>query len=106
MRNALRSSWLSIGTFMGTKVSHPRTGRGSLPGHLSVGSRQPPTGLVDLGYQPARRGRQGLQEGIIMTNVWFITGAARGMGVDLAKTALDAGHRVVGTARNADKVTA
>lgn len=41
-----------------------------------------------------------------MTNVWFITGAARGMGVDLARTALDAGHRVVGTARNADRVTA
>ncbi|MBG6185622.1 NAD(P)-dependent dehydrogenase (short-subunit alcohol dehydrogenase family) [Arthrobacter sp. CAN_A214] len=41
-----------------------------------------------------------------MTNVWFITGAARGMDVDLAKAALDAGHRVVGTARNADKVTA
>ncbi|HSN35699.1 MAG TPA: SDR family NAD(P)-dependent oxidoreductase [Arthrobacter sp.] len=41
-----------------------------------------------------------------MTNVWFITGAARGMGVDLAKAALDAGHRVVGTARDAAKVTA
>ncbi len=41
-----------------------------------------------------------------MTNVWFITGAARGMGVDLAKSALDAGHRVVGTARDAAKVTA
>lgn len=41
-----------------------------------------------------------------MTNVWFITGAGRGMGVDLAKAALDAGHRVVGTARNAERVTA
>lgn len=41
-----------------------------------------------------------------MANVWFITGAARGMGVDLAKAALDAGHRVVGTARDAGKVTA
>ncbi|MDP9982144.1 NAD(P)-dependent dehydrogenase (short-subunit alcohol dehydrogenase family) [Pseudarthrobacter oxydans] len=41
-----------------------------------------------------------------MTNVWFITGAARGMGVDLARAALDAGHRVVGTARDAPKVTA
>ena len=41
-----------------------------------------------------------------MTNVWFITGAARGMGVDLAKAALNAGYRVVGTARNAAKVTA
>lgn len=41
-----------------------------------------------------------------MTNVWFITGAARGMGVDLAKAALEAGHRVVATARDAGKVTA
>jgi len=43
-----------------------------------------------------------------MTNntVWFITGAARGMGVDLAQAALDAGHSVVATARNAAKVTA
>ncbi|WP_422390202.1 SDR family oxidoreductase [Arthrobacter sp. N1] len=41
-----------------------------------------------------------------MTNVWFITGAARGMGIELAKAALDAGHSVVGTARNAEKVTA
>jgi NAD(P)-dependent dehydrogenase (short-subunit alcohol dehydrogenase family) len=39
-------------------------------------------------------------------NVWFITGAGRGMGVDLAKAALDAGHSVVATARDADKVTA
>ena len=41
-----------------------------------------------------------------MTKVWFITGAARGMGVDLAQAALDAGHRVVATARDAAKVTA
>src|SRR3954463_9596249 len=38
--------------------------------------------------------------------VWFVTGAARGMGVDLARAALDAGYRVVGTARDAAKVTA
>ena len=38
--------------------------------------------------------------------VWFITGAARGMGVELVRGALDAGHRVVGTARDAAKVTA
>jgi NAD(P)-dependent dehydrogenase (short-subunit alcohol dehydrogenase family) len=37
--------------------------------------------------------------------VWFITGAARGMGVDIARAALDAGHAVVGTARNALRVT-
>lgn len=38
-------------------------------------------------------------------NVWFITGAARGMGIDIAKAALNAGFSVVATARDADKVT-
>jgi NAD(P)-dependent dehydrogenase (short-subunit alcohol dehydrogenase family) len=38
--------------------------------------------------------------------VWLITGAARGMGVDIAKAALAAGHAVVATARNTDGVTA
>ncbi len=36
--------------------------------------------------------------------VWFITGAGRGMGVDIAKSALAAGNAVVATGRNADKV--
>ena len=31
---------------------------------------------------------------------WFITGAGRGMGVDIAKAALAAGHDVVATGRN------
>lgn len=39
-------------------------------------------------------------------NVWFITGAARGMGVDIATAALAAGHAVVATARDSQKVTA
>jgi NAD(P)-dependent dehydrogenase (short-subunit alcohol dehydrogenase family) len=39
-------------------------------------------------------------------NVWFITGAARGMGIDIAKAALQAGHSVVATARDAANVTA
>jgi NAD(P)-dependent dehydrogenase (short-subunit alcohol dehydrogenase family) len=37
--------------------------------------------------------------------VWFVTGAGRGMGVDIAKAALAAGHLVVATARNAARVT-
>ncbi|HEX8510139.1 MAG TPA: SDR family NAD(P)-dependent oxidoreductase, partial [Propionibacteriaceae bacterium] len=37
--------------------------------------------------------------------VWFITGAGRGMGVDIAKAALSAGHAVVATARDARKVS-
>lgn len=36
--------------------------------------------------------------------VWFITGAGRGMGTDIAKAALAAGHAVVATGRNPDKV--
>lgn len=36
--------------------------------------------------------------------VWFITGAGRGMGVDIAQAALAAGHSVVATGRNADRV--
>ncbi|MGH2946120.1 MAG: SDR family NAD(P)-dependent oxidoreductase [Solirubrobacteraceae bacterium] len=35
---------------------------------------------------------------------WFITGAGRGMGVDIAKAALVAGHAVVATGRNPDAV--
>lgn len=37
--------------------------------------------------------------------VWLVTGAGRGMGVDIAKAALAAGHAVVATGRNPDKVT-
>jgi NAD(P)-dependent dehydrogenase (short-subunit alcohol dehydrogenase family) len=37
-------------------------------------------------------------------NVWFLTGAGRGMGVDIAKAALAAGHAVVATGRNLEKV--
>ena len=38
--------------------------------------------------------------------VWLVTGARRGMGVDIAKAALAAGHAVVATARKTDTVTA
>jgi NAD(P)-dependent dehydrogenase (short-subunit alcohol dehydrogenase family) len=36
--------------------------------------------------------------------VWFITGAGRGMGADIAREALVAGHAVVATGRNTDAV--
>jgi NAD(P)-dependent dehydrogenase (short-subunit alcohol dehydrogenase family) len=36
--------------------------------------------------------------------IWFITGAGRGMGVDIAKAALAAGNAVVATGRNPDNV--
>ena len=38
--------------------------------------------------------------------VWLITGAGRGLGVDIARAALAAGHAVVATGRNATKVAA
>jgi NAD(P)-dependent dehydrogenase (short-subunit alcohol dehydrogenase family) len=36
--------------------------------------------------------------------IWMITGADRGLGADIAKAALTAGHAVVATARNAQSV--
>src|SRR2546423_2332670 len=36
--------------------------------------------------------------------VWFVTGAGRGMGVDIAEAALAAGHAVVATGRNTNVV--
>ena len=38
--------------------------------------------------------------------VWLITGAGRGLGVDIARAALDAGHSVVATGRDDAKVAA
>ncbi|HEV7976999.1 SDR family NAD(P)-dependent oxidoreductase [Amycolatopsis sp.] len=38
--------------------------------------------------------------------VWFITGAGRGMGVDIAKAALTAGHAVVAGGRDPERVRA
>jgi NAD(P)-dependent dehydrogenase (short-subunit alcohol dehydrogenase family) len=40
------------------------------------------------------------------TKVWLITGAGRGMGVEIARAALAAGYRVVATARDAANVRA
>jgi len=38
--------------------------------------------------------------------VWFVTGAGRGMGVDIAKAALAAGYGVVATGRDPERVSA
>jgi NAD(P)-dependent dehydrogenase (short-subunit alcohol dehydrogenase family) len=38
--------------------------------------------------------------------VWLVTGAGRGLGVDIVKAALTAGHAVVATGRNPEKVGA
>ena len=39
-----------------------------------------------------------------MSKVWFVTGAGRGLGVEIARKALAAGHSVVATSRNPDGV--
>jgi len=42
---------------------------------------------------------------MINKQIWFITGAGRGMGIDIAKAALTAGHAVVATGRNPKRVS-
>lgn len=39
-----------------------------------------------------------------MSKIWFVTGAGRGLGIDIARKALAAGHFVVATGRNPDAV--
>jgi NAD(P)-dependent dehydrogenase (short-subunit alcohol dehydrogenase family) len=41
-----------------------------------------------------------------MSTVWLITGAGRGMGTDIAKAALAAGHAVVATGRDPERIAA
>jgi NAD(P)-dependent dehydrogenase (short-subunit alcohol dehydrogenase family) len=38
------------------------------------------------------------------SHVWFITGASRGFGLEIARAALERGHSVVATARNPEAV--
>jgi NAD(P)-dependent dehydrogenase (short-subunit alcohol dehydrogenase family) len=45
-----------------------------------------------------------IEEAENMSKVWFVTGAGRGMVVDIAKAALAAGYKVVATGRDTDKV--
>jgi NAD(P)-dependent dehydrogenase (short-subunit alcohol dehydrogenase family) len=46
-----------------------------------------------------------IKEGkMTVQKVWFVTGAGRGLGVDIAQRALAAGHAVVATGRNPDRV--
>ena len=57
-----------------------------------------------LGSQPADDRPVGAEDDMSEKQTWFITGAGRGMGVDIAKAALAAGHAVVATGRNTEAV--
>jgi NAD(P)-dependent dehydrogenase (short-subunit alcohol dehydrogenase family) len=57
--------------------------------------------MVDTYSKPSQRERNVMAD----KKVWFVTGAGRGMGVDIAKAALAAGHAVVATGRDPEKVT-
>src|ERR1700733_8800100 len=41
-----------------------------------------------------------------MSKVWFLTGSSRGLGSEIARAALAAGHRVVATARKPEQLRA
>ena len=47
-----------------------------------------------------------MENAVTQKKVWFITGAGRGLGLDIAKAALAAGHAVVATGRDPAKVAA
>src|SRR5829696_5258201 len=53
-------------------------------------------------HDPSRRTCSSMSD----KKVWLVTGAGRGLGVDIAKSALATGHAVVATGRNREKVTA
>lgn len=40
------------------------------------------------------------------SKVWFLTGASRGFGLEIARKVLSQGHRLVATARHADRIAA
>lgn len=60
-----------------------------------------------LAFQRARTSSVvGMTHNSENNRVWLITGATSGLGLALARAALDAGERVVGTARNLERGTA
>src|SRR5207237_858099 len=77
------SPWQEERAISAASLTHRRGGRRSSPPHVESPQHQK-----------------------LMTQkrVWFITGAGRGLGVDLVRAALAAGHRVVATGRDAARL--
>src|SRR3989441_7764133 len=65
------------------------------------------TEIYTLPYTTLFRSPSIPEKGEAMSNkkIWFITGAGRGMGLDFAKAALAAGHAVVASGRDSDRVS-
>src|SRR6185437_14816320 len=74
-----------------------------LPGVCETLAR--PTTRALVAFDALERQARGLRYMAADRTVWFITGAGRGMGVDIAQAALAAGHAVVATGRNTTFVT-
>jgi NAD(P)-dependent dehydrogenase (short-subunit alcohol dehydrogenase family) len=69
---------------------------------LNAGPSNP--SVASVASSPHNSRKKGLKK-MADKRVWFITGAGRGMGVDIAKAALAAGHAVVATGRNTSAVS-
>jgi NAD(P)-dependent dehydrogenase (short-subunit alcohol dehydrogenase family) len=60
----------------------------------------------DAGRESAMEDERDMADNTSGKKVWLVTGAGRGMGVDFAQAALAAGHAVVATGRNPERVRA
>jgi NAD(P)-dependent dehydrogenase (short-subunit alcohol dehydrogenase family) len=57
-------------------------------------------GQQETGYLIIKKNKESMKQ----TKVWLVTGAGRGMGVEIVKALLAAGHKVVATGRNTEKI--
>ncbi len=111
-RRVVRNSRISARTSsrgpVAGHVRHSTSGSDGCGGHCQWPSRaglpRPARGWFSWRSAPPDGGLPH-KNGTPMTdkNVWLVTGAGRGLGVDIARAALAAGHAVVATARDADE---